>query len=68
MTYTEAVIGYAALLIDDRTTFDEIFQKLKNQPLNDPYLEQYIARVQSVQKNGTKNNVLQEQTGMWNEH
>ena len=50
VTYTEAVIGYAALLLDDRTTFDEIFQKFKNQQLDDPYLEQYIARVRKCSK------------------
>ena len=44
-TYSEAVMGYAALLIDDQSTFNEIFQKLKNRPINDPYLKQYIARV-----------------------
>jgi hypothetical protein len=49
-TYSEAVMAYAALLMDDRETFDEIFQKLKNRPLNDPYLKQYIARVRQCSK------------------
>ena len=44
-TYSEAVMGYAALLIDDQSTFNEIFQKLKTRPINDPYLKHYIARV-----------------------
>ena len=49
-TYSEAVMGYAALLIDDRATFNEIFQKLKTRPINDPYLKQYIARVRQCSK------------------
>ena len=49
-TYSEVVMGYAALLIDDRATFNEIFQKLKTRPINDPYLKQYIARVRQCSK------------------
>ncbi len=67
-TYSEAVMGYTALLIDDKATFDEIFRKIKNRPLNDPYLKQYIARVRMCSKNGMKRNVHQGQTGMRNEN